>query len=862
VDSIPPVITCPSDRSFECDDPIQFGQATATDNCDTDVAITFGDQTVPGGNPGEYQVVRTWTATDDCGNVGTCRQTVTVTDDTPPVITCPGDRRISCEQPVNFGEATAVDYCDPDPDITHSDQTIPGSCAQERTIVRTWFAEDASGNSSSCVQTVTVYDETPPEITCPTDRDFEVGQAINFGEPTVSDNCDTEVDVGHSDRQIPGDCPQEYTIIRTWTATDDCGNAASCDQTITVHDNTPPVITCPSDRTFECSQPIEFGQPTASDNCDTQLTITFSDEVVPGSNPESYQIRRTWRAVDDCQNSATCMQIVTVTDRTPPVITCPGDRTFQCNQPVEFGQATATDNCDTQVTITSSDQTISGTSPQNYQIRRTWVVRDASGNSSTCIEIVRVIDTVGPVLTPAPDLVLPCNAPVEFTNPQISDNCDPQPRLVVLSTSVIPGTGPCEYTHIRCWVAYDATGNSSSQVCQRITRMEDTTPPVLTCVGDKTIQAGEPVIFDEPAYSDNCPAAATLQSSPPVVGGVTADGDTVYTQCWIAFDGCGNQSNECCQNITVQSGPAPAESCSFVCWDWSDACLEGPNRPISTTPACVRDDHFRDVFPNGLMVGKSNRYHVVWTSAAAVENFKCGYGLPFALTRNYTDPQRGLLGSIYGEILALRLNREFSCGGYFEDFAGPGGIACFGSVVVPPEVMRFSGLTVDQLLAVADAALSGDKTALLPYGNSMLRLQAAAGYMNWLFGDCGGHGTRPEQPPFVASGTLDRFGDGQVPESAFQPLPEKFSMTAQPNPLRGSVVISLALPVDGSVAIEIYDIQGRKVATPLRERVAAGYRNVAWNGTDDLGAPVVPGVYFCRVQIDGQIAAMQKLMKL
>ena len=38
-------------------------------------------------------------------------------------------------------------------------------------------------------------------------------------------------------------------ITRTWTATDDCGNASTCMQTITVEDMTAPVITCPADAT-------------------------------------------------------------------------------------------------------------------------------------------------------------------------------------------------------------------------------------------------------------------------------------------------------------------------------------------------------------------------------------------------------------------------------------------------------------------------------------------------------------------------------------------------------------------------------------------------------------------------------------
>ena len=47
-----------------------------------------------------------------------------------------------------------------------------------------------------------------------------------------------------------------------------------------------------------------------------------------------------------------------------------------------------------------------------------------------------------------------------------------------------------------------------------------------------------------------------------------------------------------------------------------------------------------------------------------------------------------------------------------------------------------------------------------------------------------------------------------------------------------------------------------------RERMGAGYRDVIWNGADGGGMPVVSGVYFLRVQVDGQLMAMQKLMKL
>ena len=48
-------------------------------------------------------------------------------------------------------------------------------------------------------------------------------------------------------------------ITRTWTATDNCGNASTCIQTITVEDVTAPVITCPVDVTVNCEDPIDAG---------------------------------------------------------------------------------------------------------------------------------------------------------------------------------------------------------------------------------------------------------------------------------------------------------------------------------------------------------------------------------------------------------------------------------------------------------------------------------------------------------------------------------------------------------------------------------------------------------------------------
>ena len=52
---------------------------------------------------------------------------------------------------------------------------------------------------------------------------------------------------------IPGACPENYTIVRVWTATDACGNVATAEQTVTVEDNTPPTLSAaPANVNVEC----------------------------------------------------------------------------------------------------------------------------------------------------------------------------------------------------------------------------------------------------------------------------------------------------------------------------------------------------------------------------------------------------------------------------------------------------------------------------------------------------------------------------------------------------------------------------------------------------------------------------------
>src|SRR5439155_8207594 len=131
-----------------------------------------------------------------------------------------------------------------------------------------------------------------------------------------------------------------------WRATDGCGNFAECNQTVTLEDHTPPVISCVGNKTVECTSAWSFNAPTATDTCGS-ATITIVSTVTnfTGHCGNTFDATRTWRATDACGNTAQCSQTVTVEDHTPPTITCVPNKTAECTSTWSFDAPTASDTC-------------------------------------------------------------------------------------------------------------------------------------------------------------------------------------------------------------------------------------------------------------------------------------------------------------------------------------------------------------------------------------------------------------------------------------------------------------------------------------------------------------------------------------
>ena len=260
VDEVAPeFVGFPADVTVECGEEV-FPEPTATDNCSdaADIAIVEDRVEVPGECPGSYIIVRTFTATDDCGNAATQVQTITIVDTTPPSWDFfPEDLVSDCSDTRPLDDATAMDGCSGPADITITVDTLAGDCPQSYTLVRTFTATDQCGNATDPrVQTIDVVDNTAPL--------FVEDVAALAADLTVECDNIPEAEVLTATRRVPrhcraihrdgdpGVCDNEYTLRREWIAEDDCGNASHI-QTIVVEDNTAPVVVSEaSDLLVEC----------------------------------------------------------------------------------------------------------------------------------------------------------------------------------------------------------------------------------------------------------------------------------------------------------------------------------------------------------------------------------------------------------------------------------------------------------------------------------------------------------------------------------------------------------------------------------------------------------------------------------
>ena len=418
-----PTITCPGNQTANhitgtCSAIVNYN-SSATGTPIPAISYVFTGATVGSGsgngsgssfNVGVTTV--TLTATNNCGTP-VCTFTVTVIDEEAPTIICNAPIVVSndegqCGAVVTYS-VTSSDNC-PGQTVVQTAGLPSGSFFPKGVTTNTFVVTDASGNTATCSFTVTVNDTENPAITCPADITVNCqddNSSASTGTATADDNC-TDIEsivitqFQTSTQTATGTGHYNYVISRTWRATDESGNYSECTQTITVHDVTAPVITCPANVTLNCQDnntSSATGVATATDNC-SAVDITQTQTSTQDPNPANtgyynYVISRTWRATDESGNFSECTQTITVRDITAPVALCKPVTITLVNGAANITASGVNngsyDNC-SPVTLSVSKTSFNCSNIGNNTV--TLTVTDVSGNSSTCTAIVTVVGEI------------------------------------------------------------------------------------------------------------------------------------------------------------------------------------------------------------------------------------------------------------------------------------------------------------------------------------------------------------------------------------------------------------------------------------------------------------------------------------
>lgn len=449
----------------------------------------------------------------------------------PSINTTIADVTVDCESAdftqwwqdqINLLQMNSTDNCGA-VTVTHSlPNTIMDNCGE---FTDTFFVEDNFGNTVFTTAKYTITDSEAPSYTSfPSNITLECDDVIP-GVATVAadDNCAvsvTPVYLGADTVDIgTGACADfKYEIRRTWRVTDGCGNITDSTQVITVDDTMAPIFDEPADITITCSMSTDTSATgnitNLSDNCSTDLTMTVSQVTVGGFCSDQKTISRTWQVTDECGNSLSKSQIITVVDTIAPVVDFPSDITVACFDDTDDSATgvptNVNDACDANPTVSKMDLVTAGSCEHSFVVERTWFVVDACGNDTMQVQTITVNDTIPPVINNvAVNQTVTCDVDIEaaFANwvamhgaAAATDNCvtpadslqwsayiSGTSNMAVLSgpDCVNPVVGVFRRTSVD-FVVVDKCGNTDTTTAI-FTVTDNDSPVIVNCPTDMTV---------------------------------------------------------------------------------------------------------------------------------------------------------------------------------------------------------------------------------------------------------------------------------------------------------------------------------------------------------------------------------------
>lgn len=407
---------------------------------------------------------------------------------------------------------------------------------------------NASGLTDIDTVIITVRDLISPIPSITTLPDITAQCSITLTTPTATDNCGGVINGTTSITTFN----TQDTFDIEWAYLDPSGNRSQQPQRIIISDNTPPVpqVSSLPVITGNCSAEITT-VPTALDNC-TGIVSGTTIEPRSYNKPGNYTI--TWRYTDNKGNTSSQTQSVIINDITPPVpmVANLPELSATCSLTITTAP-TAFDSCTQKTIAGSTTNPLTYNNPGIFTI--SWTYTDSSGNSSSQLQKVSIIDVTAPV---ADKLVLDtirseCTATVTDT-PTATDNCCGTIRGVTSDSLTCTTQG----THTIVWRYTDRTGNTSTQNQSVI--IDDTTRPV-PLVSPLPVVQGEcsVTISSPPKASDNCGPTITATTSDPLV--YTEQG--THTITWLYDDLHGNKISQT-QSVIIKDNTPPVPELSIL----------------------------------------------------------------------------------------------------------------------------------------------------------------------------------------------------------------------------------------------------------------------------------------------------------
>jgi hypothetical protein len=219
-------------------------------------------------------------------------------------------------------------------------------------------------------------------------------------------------------------------------------------------------------------------------------------------------------------------------------------------------------------------------------------------------------------------------------------------------------------------------------------------------------------------YAIPMPASGSLTLPHDVPCNPDLDGMTGYFQFVALGPAQGQYGRSNMQSLTaVDDGSCNTGNfVTFTQGGWGTAC-SGSN------PGCIRDEHFEEALPGGLLLGDQdgidgdNHFALLLTTSLAVQNLLPEGGGASALDLDQTDVSNASGGVFTGQLAAAKLNVAYDDAGAF-DFMKDGNVFKLGNLVyVSGAHAKLIGWTLRDVIDLADRAISGELAAPIDVDN-------------------------------------------------------------------------------------------------------------------------------------------------